>query len=84
MGVWDTNFCGCRINARWAFLSGRGETGALVMWVLVWIHLLYGKLEYYQLGNFATEDACYDQKAKAKVLQKDQNSGLFCLFVEVQ
>ena len=54
------------------------------MWVLVWIHLLYGKLEHYQLGTFATEDACYDQKAKAKVLQKDQNSGLFCIQVTLE
>ncbi len=54
------------------------------MWVWVWIHLLYGKLEYYQLGTFATEDACYDEKAKAKVLRKDQNSGLFCIQVTLE
>ena len=51
------------------------------MWVLVWIHLLNGNMEHYQLGTFPTEDACYDQKAEAKVLRKHQNSGLFCLFV---
>ena len=54
------------------------------MWVLVWIHLLNGNLEYYQLGIFSTEDACYAEKSEAKVLKKHQNSGLFCLNVKVQ
>jgi hypothetical protein len=54
------------------------------MWVLVWIHLLNGNMEHYQLGTFSTEDACYAEKNKAKVLRKTQNSGLFCLVVEVK
>ena len=54
------------------------------MWVLVWIHLLNGNLEQYQLGTYPTQDACYAQKAKAKVLRKTQHSGVFCLQVVVE
>jgi len=51
------------------------------MWVLLWIHLMNGKLEYYQLGTYQVEKACYDERQKAKMLVKDQNSGLFCVRV---
>lgn len=54
------------------------------MWVLVWIHILNGKLEHYQLGTFATEEQCYAEETKAKVLRKTHDSGVFCLQVEVQ
>ena len=40
-----------------------------------------GKLEYYQLGTYQVEKACHDEKQKAKILVKDQNSGLFCVQV---
>jgi len=53
----------------------------MVMWVLLWIHLMNGKLEYYQLGAYQVEKACYDERQKAKMLVKDQNSGLFCVQV---
>jgi len=51
------------------------------MWVLLWMHLMNGKLEYYQIGTYTAEQDCYDEKAEAKVLVKDHNSGLFCIEV---
>lgn len=51
------------------------------MWVLVFLHLMHGKMEYYQLGTFETQNACYAEKENAKTLVKTQNSGVFCLQV---
>jgi len=53
----------------------------MVMWVLVFLHLMHGKMEYYQLGTFETQNACYAEKENAKTLVKDRNSGVLCLEV---
>lgn len=54
------------------------------MWVLVWIHLMNGKLEHFQLGTFSNAEQCYAEKTKAKVLKKTQDSGVFCLQVDIE
>jgi hypothetical protein len=54
------------------------------MWALVWIHFLHGKLEYYHIGTFETEEACYAEQVEAKVLKKHENSGVVCLYIAVQ
>jgi hypothetical protein len=52
-----------------------------VMWVLLWLHILNGELEYFHIDSFKTESACNAQKANAQVLIKNKNSAVACLRV---
>lgn len=51
------------------------------MWLLLWIHILNGELEYFQIGTYTTEEACNAQKANAKLLVKDKNTAISCIRV---
>ena len=52
------------------------------MWLLLWIHILNGELEYFQIGTYTSEEACNAQKANAKVLVKNKNAAISCIRVE--
>jgi hypothetical protein len=47
--------------------------GEVVMWVLLWLHILNGELEYFHIDSFKTESACNAQKANAQVLIKNKS-----------
>jgi len=51
------------------------------MWMLLWLHILNGELEYFHIDSFKTEAACNAQKANAQVLIKNKNSAVACLRV---
>ena len=52
------------------------------MWVLLWLHIMNGELEYFQIGTYTTEEACNAQKANAKLLVKDKNTAVSCVYLE--
>ena len=52
------------------------------MWVLLWLHILNGELEYYHIGTYSSEAACNAQKNNAQILKKNKNTAVSCIYLE--
>ena len=52
------------------------------MWVLLWLHILNGELEYYHIGTYSSEAACNAQRNNAQILKKNKNTAVSCVYLE--
>jgi hypothetical protein len=54
----------------------------VIMWVLLWLQLVSGTFDHYHVSSYASEEACKQGKAEAKVLVTSQNSKVVCIKIE--
>ena len=52
------------------------------MWVLLWLQLVSGTFDHYHVGSYSNEEACKEDKAKAKVLVTKTSSKVVCIKIE--
>lgn len=50
----------------------------MVTWVLIWVQMGVD-LQHYQIGQYQTETACFEEKEKAVMLAPQDNQILHCL-----
>jgi hypothetical protein len=51
------------------------------MWVLVWLQMMNGQIEHFQIGTYQTQAQCNSAKEKAKVLVMSSNHAVYCFEV---
>ena len=50
----------------------------MVTWVLVWLQMGV-EVQHYQIGQYQTETACFEERDKAAILAPQDNQVLYCL-----
>ena len=50
----------------------------MVTWVLIWLQMGVD-VQHYQIGQYQTETACFEERDKASILAPQDNQVLYCL-----